>query len=170
METHFQALQTLDGKDWSADRFAGKVTVVSFTDQSAQDASTKAASALGKLYMDKDAFQIVTAVKVASMFKGLAATMLKSGQVKARESAVRRFENEGKPVPADLTERIHVVFDLNGKCSSSALDSWKSGAAQLLVVDGSGNTVASSADKDAQAAVTAITGKLDELLGVKTSG
>ena len=166
METHFQALQTLDGKDWSEDRFVGKVTVVSFTDQSAQEASTRAASALGKRYMDKDAFQIVTAVKVASMFKGLAATLLKAGQVKARESAGKRFENEGKPVPAGLSDRIHVVFDLNGKCSGSALDEWKGGQAQLLVVDGAGNTVARSADKDAQVAVTAITAKLDELLGV----
>lgn len=164
MESHFQSLQMLDGSDWSADRFAGKVTVVSFTDQSAQEASTKAASALGKRYMEKDAFQIVTAVKVASMFKGLASALLKAGQVKARESAAKRFENEGKPVPAGLADRIHVVFDLNGKCSGSALDEWKSGQAQLLVVDGSGNICARSSNKDAAAAVEALTAKLDQLL------
>jgi hypothetical protein len=164
MESHFDSLQTLDGKDWGSDRFSGKVTVVSFTDQKGQEASAKAGSALGKRYMDKEAFQIVTAVKVPSMFKGLAATLLKAGQVKARESAVKRFESEGKPVPAGLTERIHVVFDLNGKCSGSALDGWKEGYAQLLVVDGSGNVCAASSDKDAVAAVEAIAPKLDELL------
>ena len=165
MESHFESLQTLDGQDWGPERFSGKVTVVSFTDQKGQEASAKAGSALGKRYMDKEAFQIVTAVKVPSMFKGLAATLLKAGQVKARESAVKRFESEGQPVPPGLTDRIHVVFDINGKCSGSALDSWKEGHAQLLVVDGSGNICAHSSDKDAVAAVEALAPKLDELLG-----
>ena len=165
MESHFDSLQTLDGQDWSLDRFRDRVTVVSFTDQKAQEASTRAAGALGKLYMEKPNFQIVTAVKVPSMFKAMAATFLKSGQVKARESAVKRFESEGKPVPADLTERIHVVFDLNGKCSSSALEQWKDGEAQLVVVDGSGTIVAHSANKDGQVAAEAIAAKVGELLG-----
>jgi hypothetical protein len=164
MESHFESLQTLDGQEWGAQRFAGKVTVVSFTDQKGQEASTKAASALGKRYMDKEAFQIVTAVKVPSMFKGLAATLLKAGQVKARESAVKRFESEGKPVPDGLAERIHVVFDLNGKCSGNALDSWQEGHAQLLVVDGSGNICARGCDRDPLTAVEAVVPKLDELL------
>lgn len=165
MESHFESLQTLDGNDWGAERFIGKVTVVSFTDQKGQEASAKAGSALGKRYLDKEAFQIITAVKVPSMFKGLAATLLKAGQVKARESAVKRFESEGKPVPAGLAERIQVVFDLNGKCSGSALDEWREGYAQLLVVDGSGNVCAQSSNKDPQAAVDAVVPKLDELLG-----
>ncbi len=165
MESHFDSLQTLDSQDWSLDRFRDRVTVVSFTDQKAQEASTRAASTLGKLYMEKPNFQIVTAVKVPSMFKAMAATFLKSGQVKARESAVKRFEGEGKPVPADLTERIHVVFDLNGKCSSSALEQWRDGEAQLVVVDGSGAIVAHSTSKDGQAAAEAIASKVGELLG-----
>ena len=164
MESHFESLQTLDGQEWGADRFNGKVTVVSFTDQKGHEASAKAGSALGKRYMDNEAFQIVTAVKVPSMFKGLAATLLKAGQVKARESAVKRFESEGKPVPAGLAERIHVVFDINGKCSGSALGDWKDGQAQLLLVDGSGTICARSSNKDAVAAVEALASKLDELL------
>jgi hypothetical protein len=167
MESHFDSLQTLDGKDWGPERFRGRVTVVSFTDQKSQEPSTRAASALGKRYMDKDAFQIVTAVKVPSMFKGLASQLLKAGQVKARESAAKRFESEGKPVPAGLAERIHVVFDINGKCAGSALDEWKDGQAQLLLVDGDGTIVAHAANKDAQAAVDALSAKLDQLLGAQ---
>lgn len=165
MESHFESLQTLEGEGWSLDRFRDRVTVVSFTDQKAQEASTRAAGALGKLYMDKPNFQIVTAVKVPSMFKSMAATFLKSGQVKARESAIKRFEGEGKAVPADLTERIHVVFDLNGKCSATALEQWRDGTAQLVVVDGAGTIVAQSHDKDGQVAAEAIAPKVAELLG-----
>ena len=165
MESHFDSLQTLEGDDWSLDRFQDRVTVVSFTDQKAQEASTKAASALGKLYIERPNFQIVTAVKVPSMFKAMAATFLKSGQVKARESAIKRFESDGKQAPADLAERIHVVFDLNGKASASALGEWYDGQAQLLVVDGSGNIQARSSNKDGQAAADALNEKLVELLG-----
>lgn len=165
MDTHFESLQTLEGQQWSAERFAGQVTVVSFTDQKAQEASTKAASALGKRYMDRENFQIVTAVKVPSMFKGLAGTLLKAGQVKARESAVKRFESEGKPVPAGLYERIHVVFDINGQCSAGTLSEWHDGQAQLLVVDSHGEIRARSSDKDGVAAVEALVAQLDELLG-----
>lgn len=165
MDSHFDSLQTLDGKDWGADRFAGKVTVVSFTDEKGQEASAKAGSALGKRFIERDTFQIVTAVKVPSMFKGLASQMLKAGQVKARESAAKRFESDGKPVPAGLADRIHVVFDINGKCAGSALDGWKTGQAQLLVVDSDGTVRAQSSDKDAVAAVDAVAAKIEELLG-----
>lgn len=165
MESHFESLQTLEGQEWSAQHFQDKVTVVSFTDQKSQEAATRAASALGKRYMDKESFQIVTAVKVPSMFKGLAGTLLKAGQAKARESAVKRFESEGKPVPAGLEERIHVVFDINGKCSGGTLSEWKDGYAQLLVVDASGDICARSSDKDGVVAVESLTAKLDELLG-----
>lgn len=165
MESHFEALQTLDGKPWDAQRFAGKVTVVSFTDQKGQESSAKAGSALGKRFMTHENFQIVTAVKVPSMFKGLAATLLKAGQVKARESAVKKFENDGLPVPEGLVDRIHVVFDLDGKCSSRALSGWKEGEAQLLVVDGSGETRAQSSHADAVAAVESLAPTISELLG-----
>lgn len=164
MDSLFDSLQTLEGQDWSADRFQGRVTVVSFTDQKAQEASTKAASALGKLYMADPKFQVLTAVKVPSMFKAMAATFLKSGQVKARESAVKRLESEGKPVPADLADRIHVVFDLNGKCSSAVLDGWNDGEAQLVVVDPTGAIVAKSRDKDGHVAAESISAKVAELL------
>lgn len=164
MDSLFDSLQTLEGQDWSAARFEGRVTVVSFTDQKAQEASTKAASALGKLYMAHPKFQVLTAVKVPSMFKAMAATFLKSGQVKARESAVKRLESEGKPVPSDLAERIHVVFDLNGKCSAAVLDGWNDGEAQLVVVDPTGAIVAKSSDKDGQAAAESVSAKVAELL------
>ncbi len=164
MESYFESLQTLQGQEWGADRFQGKVTVVSFTDQKGQEASAKAGSALGKRYMENEKFQIVTAVKVASMFKGLAATLLKAGQVKARESAVKRFESEGKTAPAGLAERIHVVFDIDGACSKHALEAWKDGQAQLLVVDESGGVTARSSDKDALVAVEALVPELDRLL------
>lgn len=165
MQTSFEHLQRLDGKDWTAQDFQGFTTVVSFTDQKAQDVSAKAASALGKKYLDRENFQIVTAVKVPSMFRGLAGTLLKAGQVKARESAAKRFQNEGAPVPENLGERIHVVFDINGQCADGALEAWHAGQAQLLVVDGDGNICGSSSNADPNAAVDGLCAKIDELLG-----
>ena len=164
MESHFDSLQTLEGQSWSLDRFRDRVTVVSFTDQKAQEASTKAASSLGKLYMENARFQIVTAVKVPSMFKAMAGTFLKSGQAKARESAIKKFESEGKTAPADLAERIHVVFDLNGKCSGSVLEGWRDGEAQLVVVDAEGSIQAQASNKDGQVAAEELAEKIASLL------
>lgn len=164
MESYFEFLQTLDGNSWGEEQFAGKVTVVSFTDQKGQESSAKAGSALGKRFIDQDRFQIVTAVKIPSMFKAMAATLLRSGQKKARESATKRFEAEGKTAPANLSERIHVVFDLNGKCSKSAVKDWHEGYAQLLLVDSSGTVQGSSSDIDAVAAVEALAPKIEKLL------
>lgn len=164
MESHFQSLQTLDGKEWSADRFAGKVTVISFTDQKSQALSTEVGKHLGKRYITNEKFQIVTAVKVPSMFKAMAGALLKGGQAKARESAVKRFEKAGQPVPEGLADRIHVVFDMNGKCSQSALSAWKDKQARVLVVDDSGASQGESCDDDAEKAVEAVVAKIDELL------
>lgn len=165
MESHFEKLQTLDGKAWSAEQFADKITVVSFADQKSQDLAAKAASGLGKLFMDHPKFQVVTAVKVPSMFKGLAGQLLKAGQVKARESAVKKFEKEGKTAPEGLAERIHVVFDLDGKCGKEALSGWESKEARLLIVDGSGASQGQSSDPDPETAVNGIKDKVAELLG-----
>lgn len=165
MESHFQSLQSLDGKEWSAEQFAGKVTVVSFTDQKSQALSTEVGKALGKRYIENDKFQIITAVKVPSMFKAMAGALLKGGQAKARESAVKRFEKEGKPAPAGLADRIHVVFDLDGKCAKSALSGWKDKQARILVVDSSGTSQGESCDADAAKAVEGALSKIDALLG-----
>lgn len=164
MESHFQSLQTLDGKEWSADRFAGKVTVISFTDQKSQALSVEVGKEMGKRYMDKENFQIITAVKVPSMFKAMAGALLKGGQAKARESAVKRFEKAGLTPPAGLEERIHVVFDLDGKCAKSALSGWTDKQARILVVDGSGASQGESCGEDAAKAVEALTSKIDSLL------
>lgn len=164
MEQHFEKLQSLSGEDWTASHFQGKVTVVSFTDQNSQDVSAKAGSALGKLFMDHPNFQIATAVKVPSMFKGLAGALLKAGQAKARESAVKKFEKEGKPAPEGLADRIHVVFDLDGKCSKECLSAWQDGQARLVLVDHDGQTQAVSCHDDPEAAVKEIAPKIQELL------
>lgn len=165
MESHFESLQTIEGNPWNADRFANKVTVISFTDQKGMDSSVKAGAALGKRFIDNNNFQIVTAVKVPSMFKGVASALLKGGQTKARESAVRRFEKDGKPVPQGLADRIHVVFDLNGKCSKEVLKDWKTGQAQLVLVDSTGSVQGQSTDADAEAAVDALASTIAQLLG-----
>lgn len=165
MEKHFEKLQFLDGKQWGADQFEGRTTVISFTDQKSQEISAKVGSALGKKFMDNPKFQIATAVKVPSMFKGLAGALLKSGQAKARDSAVKKFEKEGRPVPEGLAERIHVVFDLDGKCSKECLSEWKDGQARLVLVDGQGQKVAESLGDDADAAVEQLAPKVEELLG-----
>lgn len=164
MESHFQSLQTLDGKEWSADRFEGKVTVISFTDQKSQALSVEVGKEMGKRYMDKENFQIITAVKVPSMFKAMAGALLKGGQAKARESAVKRFEKAGATPPEGLAERIHVVFDLDGKCAKSALSGWNDKQARILVVDGSGTSQGESCDGDAAKAVEALASKIDSLL------
>ncbi len=165
MDKNFEKLQFLDGSAWGPDQFAGKITVVSFTDQKSQDVSAKVGSALGKRFMDNPNFQIATAVKVPSMFKGLAGALLKSGQAKARDSAVKKFEKEGLAVPEGLAERIHVVFDLDGKCSKEVLSEWKDGQARLVLVDGKGEKVAESLGDDAEKAVENLAPKVQELLG-----
>ncbi|MFA7482852.1 MAG: hypothetical protein WC314_20260 [Vulcanimicrobiota bacterium] len=164
MDTNFEKLQFLDGTAWGAEQFAGRTTVLSFTDQKSQDISAKVGSALGKRFMDNPNFQIATAVKVPSMFKGLAGALLKSGQAKARDSAVKKFEKDGLPVPEGLTERIHVVFDLDGKCSSACLSEWKDGQARLVLVNAKGEKVAESLGDDAEQAVEALASKVQELL------
>jgi len=165
LDKNFEKLQFLDGSAWGAEQFAGKVTVVSFTDQKSQDVSAKVGSALGKKFMDDPKFQIATAVKVPSMFKGLAGALLKSGQAKARDSAVKKFEKEGLPVPEGLAERIHVVFDLDGKCSKEALSGWKDGQARMVLVNSDGEKVAESMGDDAEKAVEELAPKVQELLG-----
>ena len=99
------------------------------------------------------------------MFKGLAGALLKSGQAKARDSAVKRFEKEGLPVPERLAERIHVVFDLDGKCSKESLSEWKDGQARIVLVDGQGHQVAESLGSDPAEAVEKLAPKVEELLG-----
>lgn len=164
MENHFETLQHLNGTAWKAEDFAGHVTVLSFTDQKSQELSGKAGSALGKKFMDNEKFQIATAVKVPSMFKGLAGALLKAGQAKARDSAVKKFEKEGKTPPQGLAERIHVIFDLDGKCSKSCLSSWSDGQARLLLVDSSGNSVAESSSADPVQAVEELAPKIEAAL------
>ena len=156
MDKHFETLQNLSGEAWNESNFSGKVTVISFTDQKSQDLSAKAGSALGKKFMDNEKFQIATAVKVPSMFKGLAGALLKAGQAKARESAVKKFEKDGLPVPAGLKERIHVIFDIDGKCSKDALSAWKDNQARIVLVDGSGNQIGESCHDDPIQAVESI--------------
>jgi hypothetical protein len=165
LDKQFEKLQFLDGTQWGANQFEGHATVISFTDQKSQDISAKVGSALGKKFMDNPKFQIATAVKVPSMFKGLAGALLKSGQAKARESAVKRFEKEGLPVPDRLAERIHVVFDLDGKCSKESLSEWKDGQARMVLVDGQGKQVAESLGSDPTEAVEKLAPKVEELLG-----
>jgi hypothetical protein len=115
--------------------------------------------------MDNPKFQIATAVKVPSMFKGLAGALLKSGQAKARESAVKRFEKDGQPVPDRLADRIHVVFDLDGKCSKESLSEWKDGQARIVLVDSDGKQIAESSSSDPNEAVENLAPKIEELLG-----
>jgi hypothetical protein len=165
LEKQFEALQNLAGEPWDESNFQGKITVLSFTDQKSQDLSAKAGSALGKRFMDRANFQIATAVKVPSMFKSLAGALLKAGQAKARESAVRKFEKDGKSAPPGLKERIHVLFDLDGKCSKSALSEWKDKQVRLVLVDGSGNSLGESCHEDAEKAVEALADKINEALG-----
>lgn len=165
MEKQFEKLQSLSGQPWGADNFSGKVTVLSFTDQKSQDLSGKAGSALGKKFMDNEKFQIATAVKVPSMFKGLAGALLKAGQAKARDSAVKKFEKEGKTAPEGLAERIHVLFDLDGKCSGATLNEWKDNQARLVLVDGEGKALGESCDDDPVAAVEALAPKIEAALG-----
>lgn len=164
MDQSFEKLQHLNGTAWAPNDFEGKVTVLSFTDQKSQDLSAKVGSALGKKFMDHPKFQIVTAVKVPSMFKGLAGALLKAGQAKARDSAVKKFEKEGATAPLGLAERIHVVFDLDGKCSADCLDNWKEGQARLVLVDGNGTKVAESCHEDPDSAVDSLAPKVEELL------
>lgn len=164
MENHFETLQHLNGNAWTAEDFGGHVTVLSFTDQKSQELSGKAGSALGKKFMDNEKFQIATAVKVPSMFKGLAGALLKAGQAKARSSAVKKFEKEGKTPPPGLEERIHVLFDLNGKCSESCLSGWKDGEARLVLVDSAGNSLAQSSNADPVQAVEELAPKIEEAL------
>jgi hypothetical protein len=165
LEKHFETLQSLNGEPWGESQFSGKVTVLSFTDQKSQELSAKAGSALGKKFMENEKFQIATAVKVPSMFKGLAGALLKAGQAKARSSAVKKFEKDGKTAPAGLAERIHVLFDLDGKCSKSSLSGWQDGQARLLLVDGDGNSVAESCHDDPVQAVEELAAKIAETLG-----
>lgn len=165
MEKHFETLQNLSGEPWGESNFSGKVTVLSFTDQKSQDLSAKAGSALGKRFMDNEKFQIATAVKVPSMFKAMAGALLKAGQAKARDSAVRKYEKEGKTPPAGLADRIHVLFDLNGQCSKSALSGWQDKQVRLVLVDGSGNKLGESCHEDAEKAVEALAPKITEALG-----
>ncbi len=164
MEDSFNFLQTLDGKAWSKENFSGKVTVLSFTDQNSQALSTQAGIALGKRFMEHPRFQIATAVKVPSMFKGLAAALLKAGQVKAREGAAKGFSKAGKPVPEDLDQRVHVLFDLDGKAAGALLSGWKSNHAQLLLVDGAGAVHGEFSDPDPENAVEALSEQLTSLL------
>lgn len=164
MEKHFEKLQNLSGEPWGEDNFRGKVTVLSFTDQKSQDISAKAGSALGKKFMENERFQIATAVKVPSMFKGLAGALLKAGQAKARDSAVKKFEKEGKTAPPGLAERIHVLFDLDGSCSKGCLSAWKDGQARLVLVDGEGNSLGESCHDDAVEAVEALAPKIEAAL------
>ena len=165
MEKHFETLQNLAGEPWGESNFSGKVTVLSFTDQKSQELSAKAGSALGKRFMDKENFQIATAVKVPSMFKALAGALLKAGQAKARESAVKKFEKDGKTPPAGLAERIHVLFDLDGKCSKAALTEWKDKQVRLVLVDSSGKALGESCHEDAEQAVEALAEKITAALG-----
>ena len=138
---------------------------MSFTDQKSQDLSAKAGSALGKKFMTHEKFQIATAVKVPSMFKGLAGALLKAGQAKARDSAVKKFEKEGQTAPAGLADRIHVLFDLDGKCSGESLSEWKDNQARLVLVDGDGKALGESCDDDPVAAVEALAEKIKAALG-----
>lgn len=164
LEKHFETLQNLSGEAWGEEDFRGKVTVLSFTDQKSQDLSAKAGSALGKRFMENERFQIATAVKVAGMFKGLAGALLKAGQAKARESAVKKFEKEGKAPPNGLAERIHVLFDLDGNCSKACLTGWKDGQARLVLVDTNGNKIGESCHDDPVAAVDALAPKIEAAL------
>lgn len=165
MDKHFETLQNLSGEAWAAGNFDGKVTVISFTDQKSQELSTQVGKALGKKFMTNEKFQIATAVKVPSMFKGLAGALLKAGQAKARDSAVKKFEKDGKPVPAGLKDRIHVLFDLDGKCSKNALSAWKDNQARLVLVDGNGEKLAESCDDDPVQAVDNLSEQISTALG-----
>jgi hypothetical protein len=165
LDKHFEKLSFLDGTKWGADQFDGYATVISFTDQKSQDISAKVGSALGKKFIDNPKFQIATAVKVPSMFKGLAGALLKSGQAKARSSAVKRYEKEGQPVPEGLADRIHVVFDLDGKCSKESLSEWKDKQARIVLVNSQGEQVAESLGADPEEAVEKLAPKVAELLG-----
>lgn len=165
MDKHFENLQSLNGDAWGAENFKGKVTVLSFTDQKSQELSAKAGSALGKRFMDRENFQIATAVKVPSMFKGLAGALLKAGQAKARESAVKRFEKEGAKAPEGLAERIHVLFDTDGKCSKEALSDWKDNQARLVLVSSDGEKLAESCHDDPEKAVEQLAPDVESALG-----
>lgn len=164
MEQHFTTLQNLNGEAWGEDNFRGKVTVLSFTDQKSQDLSAKAGSALGKRFLESERFQLATAVKVAAMFKGLAGALLKAGQTKARDSAVKKYEKEGKAPPAGLVDRIHVLFDLDGKCSSACLSEWKDGQARLVLVGPEGEQLGESCNEDPEAAVEALALRIESAL------
>ena len=165
MENHFVNLQALDGNSWGQADFAEKITVLSFTDQKSQDISAKVGSALGKRFLENERFQIATAVKVPSMFKGLAGALLKAGQAKARESAARKFKKQGKIAPAGINERIHVLFDIDGKCSQEVLSEWVNGQARLLLVDENGDILGQSCHEDPEKAVEALTGDIAAALG-----
>lgn len=169
LEKYFETLQNLNGEPWTEGNFRGKVTVVSFTDQQSQELSAKAGSALGRQFLDNEIFQIATAVKVPGMFKGLAGALLKTGQAKARESAVRKYEKEGKTPPAGLEDRIHVLFDVDGTCSKACLSEWKDGQARLVLVDHNGRRLAESSHSDPVAAVEALATQIEAALADKTS-
>lgn len=164
MEKYFETLQSLKGEAWKSSDFAGKVTILSFTDQKSQEISGKAGSALGKKFMSNPKFQIATAVKVPSMFKGMAGALLKAGQAKARDSAVKKFEKAGQAVPEGLADRIHVIFDLDGKCSKEALEEWKDGQARLVLVDGEGKALGQSCHEDPEQAVEALVAEIEAAL------
>lgn len=160
MEQHFGSLQSVDGGAWSPERFQARWTVLSWTDQGSQAVSVEAGRVLGRRFMERQDFQLLTAVKVPSMFKGLATALLRSGQVKAREGAAKGFLKAGKEAPADLEQRIHVLFDLDGKVAKTVFPEWKDGAVRLVLVGPDGSIVHRTQDRDIESAVEEIAERL----------
>lgn len=91
-----------------------RLVILIFASQATQEASTKAASGLGKRLLSHPQVDMFTIVSVPKMFKAMATGLLRGAQDKALETARKRFEKEGGEVPANLEKRIFILPDWDG--------------------------------------------------------
>jgi hypothetical protein len=107
-------LEDTRGKSITLSSRRDHLVVLVFASQATQEASRNATKTLGLRLLDHANVNLWTIVSVPKMFKAMAMGMLKEVQEKALSGARKRFENEGKPAPGDLEQRIFILPDWGG--------------------------------------------------------
>lgn len=107
-------LEDTRGKAVTLSEKKGRVVVLVFASQATSELAKQATRTLGQQLLQNPLVDLWTIVSVPKMFKMMAVGMLKEVQLKALESAKKRFEKEGGEAPADLDQRIFILGDWGG--------------------------------------------------------
>lgn len=154
------SLESTTGEAVTLQQFQGKTVVVIFASQATQEASAKAASALGKGLIQRSDVVMLTVVAVPKMFKMMAKGLLKVAQEKALSGAKKRFEKSGDAAPTDLEKRIYILPDWNGALVGQYGFDSKAKMVHVCAIGGSGEVLARVSSPDGEKAGATIVEKL----------